>query len=146
MDLEHIHVIKKVGGKLADSFLAEGFLLDKRPGVNQPKRITQARILLANTPMDTDKVKIFGAKIRVDGTEALAALERAEKDKMKAKVEAIRAHNINVFINRQLIYNWPEQLFADAGIMAIEHADFEGIERLAFLLGTKSILRAISKK
>jgi len=34
------------------------------------------------------------------------------------------------FINRQLIYNYPEQLFTDAGIMAIEHADFEGIERL----------------
>ena len=32
---------------------------------------------------------------------------------------------------RQLIYNYPEQLFADAGVTAIEHADFEGIERLA---------------
>jgi T-complex protein 1 subunit beta len=40
-----------------------------------------------------------------------------------------------VFINRQLIYNYPEQLFADEKIMAIEHADFEGIERLALVLG-----------
>ena len=37
--------------------------------------------------------------------------------------------------HRQLIYNYPEQLFADAGVMAIEHADFEGIERLALVLG-----------
>ena len=36
---------------------------------------------------------------------------------------------------RQLIYNYPEQLFADAGVMAIEHADFDGIERLALVLG-----------
>ena len=36
---------------------------------------------------------------------------------------------------RQLIYNYPEQLFSDAGVMAIEHADFEGIERLALVLG-----------
>ena len=42
----------------------------------------------------------------------------------------------NVFHYRQLIYNYPEQLFADANIMAIEHADFEGIERLALVLGT----------
>ena len=35
----------------------------------------------------------------------------------------------------QLIYNFPEQLFADAGIMAIEHADFDGIERLALVTG-----------
>ena len=39
---------------------------------------------------------------------------------------------------RQLIYNYPEQLFADAGVMAIEHADFEGIERLALVLGKLS--------
>ena len=40
-----------------------------------------------------------------------------------------------MYVRRQLIYNYPEQLFADAGVMAIEHADFEGIERLALVLG-----------
>ena len=50
-------------------------------------------------------------------------------------MELICKHNINVFINRQLIYNYPEQLFADKGVMAIEHADFDGIERLALVLG-----------
>lgn len=40
-----------------------------------------------------------------------------------------------IMMCRQLIYNYPEQLFADAGVMAIEHADFEGIERLALVLG-----------
>lgn len=34
-----------------------------------------------------------------------------------------------------MIYNYPEQLFADAGVMAIEHADFDGIERLALVTG-----------
>lgn len=54
---------------------------------------------------------------------------------MRSKVEKIKAHGINCFINRQLVYNWPEQLFADAGIMSIEHADFAGVERLASVLG-----------
>jgi len=85
--------------------------------------------------MDTDKVKIFGARVKVDTTGKLADLERAERDKMKAKVEKIKGHGINCFVNRQLIYNWPEQLFADAGITAIEHADFEGVERLALVTG-----------
>jgi len=35
-----------------------GFLLDKKVGVNQPKRIENAKILIANTPMDADKVKV----------------------------------------------------------------------------------------
>lgn len=65
----------------------------------------------------------------------VAEIEEAEKDKMRAKVKKIVEHGINVFVNRQLIYNFPEQLFAEAGIMAIEHADFDGVERLAAVTG-----------
>lgn len=32
----------------------------------QPKRIENAKILVANTAMDTDKIKIYGARVRVD--------------------------------------------------------------------------------
>lgn len=130
-----IHIIKKTGGTLEDSFLDEGFLLDKKPGVFQPKRIENAKILIANTPMDTDKIKVFGSHIKVDSMAKIADLEMAEKEKMKDKVNKILSHKCNVFINRQLIYNYPEQLFADAGVMAIEHADFDGIERLALVTG-----------
>lgn len=133
--LDAIQIIKKLGGSLTDSFLDEGFLLDKKVGINQPKRVEKARILIANTPMDTDKIKVFGSRVRVDSCAKVAELEMAEKEKMKEKVELILKHNINVFINRQLIYNYPEQLFADSGVMAIEHADFDGIERLALVTG-----------
>ena len=54
---------------------------------------------------------------------------------MKDKVKAIAAHGINCFVNRQLIYNYPESLLAEAGIMSIEHADFEGVERLSLVTG-----------
>merc|ERR1712002_189294 len=115
--------------------LDEGFILEKKIGVNQPKRIENAKVLIANTPMDTDKIKVFGSKISVESTAKVAEIEIAEKEKMKAKVQKILKHEINVFVNRQLIYNYPEQLFADAGVMAIEHADFDGIERLALVTG-----------
>jgi chaperonin GroEL (HSP60 family) len=111
------------------------FILDKKIGVGQPKRIENAKILVANTAMDTDKVKIYGARVRVDAMSKVAEIEAAEKSKMKNKVEKIVAHGINCFVNRQLIYNYPEELFADAGVMAIEHADFDGIERLALVTG-----------
>jgi T-complex protein 1 subunit beta len=134
-NLEAIQIIKKLGGQLRDSYLDEGFLLNKKFGVNQPKRIENARILIANTSMDTDKIKVYGAQVRVDSTAKVAEIEAAERQKMKEKVDKILAHNINLFINRQLIYNYPEQLFASAGVAAIEHADFEGVERLALVLG-----------
>jgi T-complex protein 1 subunit beta len=139
-NLDHIQVLKISGGSLRDSYLEEGYLLPKEPGTGQPERIINARILLANTSMDTDKIKIYGSRVKVDSMEKVAAIEAAEKSKMKHKVEKIMAHSvegqpINCFINRQLIYNYPESIFAEHNIMAIEHADFDGIERLAAVLG-----------
>jgi len=134
-NLEAIQIIKKLGGTMLDSYLDEGFILDKKIGMNQPKRLENAKILIANSSMDTDKIKVFGSRVRVSGAAQIAEIEQAEKDKMKEKCDKIIKHNINCFINRQLIYNYPEQLFADAGVMAIEHADFEGVERLALVLG-----------
>ena len=55
------------------------------------------------------------------------------------QVENIIEHGINCFVNRQLIYNFPEEIFADAGVMAIEHADFDGIERLALVTGQPQV-------
>lgn len=40
----------------------------------QPKRIENARILVANTAMDTDKIKIYGARVRVDAMSKVCAL------------------------------------------------------------------------
>uniref|UniRef100_H2MSM3 Chaperonin containing TCP1, subunit 2 (beta) n=1 Tax=Oryzias latipes TaxID=8090 RepID=H2MSM3_ORYLA len=105
-NLEAIHVIKKLGGSLTDSYLDEGEVAARR-----------------------------WKTVRVDSTAKVAEIELAEKEKMKEKVERILKHGINCFINRQLIYNYPEQLFAQAGVMAIEHADFAGVERLALVTG-----------
>lgn len=54
---------------------------------------------------------------------------------MKAKVDLITSHGINVFVNRQLIYNYPESLLTEKGTLVIEHADFEGVERLSLVTG-----------
>ena len=136
-NLDYIQLLKKPGGQLGDSYLAEGFVLDKKIGIGQPKRLEKAKVMVANTAMDTDKIKIYGARVKVDSLSKVAAIEQAEKDKMAAKCAKICDHGINCFINRQLIYNYPEEIFAKRGVMAIEHADFEGTERLAAVLGAE---------
>ena len=135
MNLDYIQVIKKAGGTLGDSFLEPGFILDKSFGVGQPRRVENAKILIANTPMDTDKIKIYGSRVRVDSMMKVAEIEEAEKDKMRNKCKKIVDHGINVFVNRQLIYNFPEQIFTSSGVVSVEHADFDGIERLAAVTG-----------
>ncbi|CAM9715132.1 unnamed protein product [Scytosiphon promiscuus] len=147
-NLDYIQIIKMPGGSLKESYLEEGFILNKKIGVGQPKVIENAKILIANTAMDTDKIKIYGSRVRVDSMNKarkqlrgcakegeVAEIEEAEKEKMRTKCKKIIDHGVNVFVNRQLIYNFPEQIFAEAGVMAIEHADFEGVERLAAVTG-----------
>lgn len=134
-NLDYIQVIKKPGASLKDSFLEDGFILEKKIAVGAPKKLENCKILVANCQMDTDKIKIYGARVKVDSFEAVAEIEKAEKEKMKSKVDRICKHGCNVFINRQLIYNYPEQLFKENGVMPIEHSDFEGTERLAAVLG-----------
>ena len=136
-DLKHIQIIKKPGGNLRDSFLADGFILEKKISNGSARKISNPSIMVANTPMDYDKIKIFGSKVKVNSIEKVADIEAAEREKMRRKVDKILAFGPNVFINRQLIYDYPESLMVEKGIMVIEHADFEGVERLSAVLGAE---------
>jgi len=138
-NLELIQMIKKTGGTLKDSFLDEGFILQKQIAVGCTRNKKNARVMVANTPMDYDKIKIYGTKVKVDTVEKVAEVEQAEKEKMKKKCNRILEYKPDVFINRQLIYNYPEQILADAKVMVIEHADFEGVERLANATGAEIV-------
>lgn len=111
--------------------------MEKEISTGSPNFKEKAKVLVANTPMDYDKIKIFGTRVKVDSMDKVAEIEEAEKQKMKRKVEKILAYKPDIFINRQLVYNYPEQLFADQGVTVIEHADFEGVERLALSLGAE---------
>jgi T-complex protein 1 subunit beta len=136
-NMDYIKLIKKPGGTLGDSFLADGMILEKTISVGCKKLATNPKVMVANTPLDHDKIKIMGSKVKVDSMTKVGEIEEAEKRKMKAKIDKILAYKPDVFINRQLVYNYPEQLLQQAGVMVIEHADFDGIERLSAVLGSE---------
>ena len=47
--------------------------------MHQPKRVENAKILIANTPMDTDKIKVFGSRVKVETVAKVAEIEVADK-------------------------------------------------------------------
>ena len=72
--------------------------------------------------------------------ETLAEIEEAEKDKMRVKVKKILAPPLQrVHLAASSSTTFPEQMFTEAGVTAIEHADFEGVERLALVLGSEIV-------
>ena len=152
-DLSLIQVIKS-SGKLEESFLSDGFILKRNQtieeGMIHGKQSVESgegqvktscpgkvKVLVANTSLDTDKIKVFGAKINVDSVSKLGEIEEAEKNKMRGKIDEICSIPFNVFVNRQLIYDYPFDLFREKNVQAIEHADFDGVERLVRFLGGK---------
>ena len=56
-----------------------------------------ARILIANTPMDTDKIKVFGSRVKVERVSQVAEIELAEKEKMKDKVRYYQLYILHSF-------------------------------------------------
>ena len=78
-NLDYIKIIKKAGGTMTDSFLADGFILEKTISTGCKNRVENPKILVANTPMDYDKIKIFGSKVKVDSMAKVAEIEEAEK-------------------------------------------------------------------
>ncbi|CAF1338002.1 unnamed protein product, partial [Rotaria sordida] len=123
-DLKYIQIVKLLRNNLNDSYIEEGFLFGERIGTNMPKRIENARILIANIPMDTDKRKISDSSVHIDSIAKLV-----EK---KCKLFYLyRTFNLS----RQLICDYANQLFAEKGVMTIKHVDFEGLKRLAQILG-----------
>jgi T-complex protein 1 subunit beta len=104
-NLDYIKIIKKPGGCLGDSFIADGFILEKSISTGCAKVKRNCRVMVANTPMDHDKIKIMGSKVKVDSMAKVGEIEEAERRKMRNKIDRILAYKPDVFINRQLIYN-----------------------------------------
>lgn len=68
-----------MGGSIKESFLCEGLILEKNIAISCPKRKENCKVMIANTPMDYDKIKIYGIKVKVDSMEKMAEIEVAEK-------------------------------------------------------------------
>ncbi|KAI5189565.1 T-complex protein 1 subunit beta [Nematocida sp. AWRm77] len=132
-DVEMVSVVKIHGGEVASSYIESGLLLECDVGPGQRTEMENPRVLIANTPMDTDKVKIFGAKASVGSTAELEKLEEAEKKRMAAKVEQMAQH-ADIIVNRQIIYDYPTQEFTKRGKISVERADFAGVEMLSRVL------------
>lgn len=85
-NLSYIQVIKKLGGSIKDSFLCDGLILEKTISTGCKRSLKNCKILASNTPMDYDKVKIYGTRVRVESLEKVQEVSEAEKMKMKEKV------------------------------------------------------------
>lgn len=60
---------------MKESYLEEGFLLEKEISTGTPNLRKNAKVLVANTPMDYDKIKVFGTRVQTDSMDKVAEIE-----------------------------------------------------------------------
>lgn len=76
-NLSYIQVIKKLGGSIKESFLCDGLILEKEISVGCARSLQNCRILASNTPMDYDKIKIYGTRVRVESLQKVQEVSQA---------------------------------------------------------------------
>jgi T-complex protein 1 subunit beta len=89
-NLDHIQVLKKAGGSMRDTYLESGFLLDKQ--LWDSPSASKRQDSRTNTSMDTDKIKIYGSRVKVDSIDKVADIERGRGEDARTKVTKILAH------------------------------------------------------
>lgn len=144
-DLNLINIIK-VHGDLSESKLVSGLIIDKP--INMATKacpIENPKVLVINSALDFDKIKVFSSKIAVNSIKELEEVENAEKERMRQKINGICALDFDVIVNRQIIYDYPMQLLLSKGKHVIENADFDNVEKLNKVLGGQIVSHFFEK-
>jgi T-complex protein 1 subunit epsilon len=111
VNLDLIKVEGKVGGKLEDTELVQGIIVDKDMSHPQmPKRIEDAHIAILTCPFEPPKPKTKH-KVDIDTVEKFQTLRGQEQkyfDDMvqKCKVKAYKGQTVYILWSSLFLYSW----------------------------------------
>ncbi|MEM2124241.1 MAG: thermosome subunit alpha [Methanolinea sp.] len=147
VDKDYIKVEKKVGGSIDDCEIIEGIVIDKErvhPGM--PKKVTDAKILLLNAPVEFKKTEV-DAEINITSPDQLQAFLDEEERMIKSIVDKIVASGANVLFCQKGIDDIAQHYLAKAGILAVRRVKKSDMEKLVRATGGSMVssIDAISK-
>jgi len=148
VDKDYIKVEKKVGGSIDDCEIIEGVVIDKErvhPGM--PKKVTNAKILLLNAPVEFKKTEV-DAEINITSPDQLQAFLDEEERMIKGIVDKIVASGANVLFCQKGIDDIAQHYLAKAGILAIRRVKKSDMEKLVRATGGSMVssIDAIAKE
>jgi thermosome len=138
-DVENITVEKKVGGKIDDSELVRGMVIDKeRLASSMPKRVRDAKIALLNAAIEIEKTE-FGSEIEIKSPDQLAAFLDQEELMLKKMVDAIVNSGAGVVFCQKGIDDMAQHFLAKAGVYAARRVKKSDMEKLARATGGRVV-------
>jgi len=131
-DKEHIKLEKKVGGKVEDSELIDGVVLEKEAVHPQmPKAIVSAKIALIDSAIEIKDTEI-DAKIEITDPNQMQAFLDQEERMLRGMVDKITNSGANVVFCQKGIDDAAQHFLAKANIYAarrVKKSDMEAIAR-----------------
>lgn len=139
VDMENINVIKKVGGRVEDSALISGMILDKeRVHTNMPEKVKDAKILLLNTAIELKDTEV-DAEISITSPDQLQSFLDQEEKMLKDIVGKVINSGANVVFCQKGVEDLAQHYMAKAGIFAVRRVKKSDMEKLARATGGKLI-------
>ena len=139
VDKDNINVVKKVGGRVEDSELIRGMIIDKeRIHPNMPEKIKDAKILLLNSAIELKDTEV-DAEISITSPDQLQSFLDQEEQMLKKIVQKVIDSGANVVFCQKGIEELAQHYLAKAGIFAVRRIKKSDMEKLARATGGKLI-------
>jgi thermosome len=135
VDIGHVNVQKKVGGKVEDTAIIEGMVIDKeRAHPGMPRVVKNAKVLLLNAALEYKKTEV-NAKINISRPDQVQAFLDEDEHMVHTMVNKIAASGAAVVFCQKGIDDVAQHYLAKAGIFAARRVKKSDIENLARATG-----------
>ncbi|XP_012646585.1 T-complex protein 1 subunit epsilon [Microcebus murinus] len=141
VDFELIKVEGKVGGRLEDTKLIKGVIVDKDFSHPQmPKKVENAKIAILTCPFEPPKPKTKH-KLDVTSVEDYKALQKYEKEKFEEMIEQIKETGANLAICQWGFDDEANHLLLQNNLPAVRWVGGPEIELIAIATGGRIVPR-----
>jgi len=139
VDREQINVVKKVGGRVEDSELIKGMIIDKeRVHSNMPELVKDAKILLLNEAIELKDTEI-DAEISITSPDQLQLFLDQEEAMIKATVDKVVKSGASVVFVQKGVDDMAQHFLAKAGLFVVRRVKKSDMEKLARATGAALI-------
>jgi len=135
VDIGHVNVQKKVGGKVEDTAIIEGMVIDKeRAHPGMPKIVKNAKVLLLNAALEYKKTEV-NAKINISRPDQVQAFLDEDEAMVHTMANKIVASGATAVFCQKGIDDVAQHYLTKAGIFAVRRVKKSDIENLARATG-----------
>ena len=140
VDLDNIQIQKQQSGKIEDTEIIKGIILDKeRVHDDMPKLVKNTKIALVDVALEVKKTEV-NAKIQIRDPAQLQAFLDEEEAMIEKMVDKIKKSGANVLICQKGIDDIAQYFLAEYGIYTVRRAKKSDMEKLAKATGGKIIV------